>query len=205
MAELARAAPPLVLASGSPTRRALLEAAGVPIEVSVPSVDEAAVKQAARTAGDPVAATAITLAALKARALSLRRADAIVIGADQILVCDERWFDKPADRDAARAQLLALRERTHTLVTAVLCMRAGDILWQHVATPRLTMRSFSAEMLDAYLAAEGDNVTKSVGAYRLEGPGLQLFERIEGDYFAILGLPLLPLLAFLRGAGALPA
>ena len=113
------------------------------------------------------------------------------------------WFDKPADPGAARSHLMALRGRTHLLATAVVAWRGGGRVWGHVATPRLTMRPFSDTFLDAYLAAEGDALLPSVGAYRLEGPGAQLFSRVEGEHAAVLGLPLLPLLEFLRGHGVL--
>jgi septum formation protein len=124
-----------------------------------------------------------------------------VIAADQMLVCDNAWSDKLADLAAARAQLLALRGRRHELVSAVCVVRDTTRLWHDVDRPALTMRSFGDGFLDDYLASAGDDVLGSVGAYRLEGHGIQLFSRIDGDYFAILGLPLLPLLAFLRGHG----
>jgi septum formation protein len=113
----------------------------------------------------------------------------------------ERWFDKPTDMDAARAQLLALRGKTHRLVTATVAWRGGERIWQDVTTPRLTMRNFSEAFLDAYLAAEGEVLLSSVGAYRLEAMGVHLFSRVEGEHSAILGLPLIPLLGFLRQHG----
>lgn len=143
------------------------------------------------------------LADMKARRVSRRLPEAVVIGADQILVCEQAWFEKPADLTAARQQLMALRGRTHVLATAALCFVGGQRVWQHLAQPRLGMRMFSDAFLDAYLAHEGDRVLTSVGAYRLEGAGVHLFERIEGDHSAILGLPLLPLLGFLRQHGVL--
>jgi septum formation protein len=126
----------------------------------------------------------------------------LVIGADQMLDCKGVWFDKPADRRQARAQLVALRGRTHVLSSAACVYRDGQRLWHAVQQARLTMRPFSDEFLDEYLSAVGDDVTGSVGAYRLEGLGSHLFARVEGDWFTILGLPLLPLLDFLRGQGA---
>jgi septum formation protein len=126
---------------------------------------------------------------------------AIVIGADQLLVCGEVWFDKPADLGQARTQLQALRGRTHELVTAVCAIQDGSRLWHAVSNPRLTMRHFADAFLDDYIPAEGADILGSVGAYRFERKGVQLFERIEGDYFAILGLPLLELLGFLRTKG----
>jgi septum formation protein len=147
--------------------------------------------------------TALALADLKAARVASRNPDALVIGADQILVCDGVWFDKPEDRDAARTQLQTLRGKSHSLATGVVCHRGSERIWQHSAAPRLTMRLFSDVFLEAYLAAEGDAVTLTVGAYRLEGRGVHLFAHVEGDHAAILGLPLLPLLSFLRQHGVL--
>ena len=190
--------PRLVLASASASRRALLEHAGLRFSAQAAAVDEAAAKQSARDSGATAADTALLLAEMKAARIARREPDALVIGCDQLLVCGNRWFDKPADRAEARAHLCALRGQTHELVTAVLCLRAGRRIWHHVARPRLTMRAFGDDFLDAYLAAEGDAVTTTVGAYRLEGLGVHLFNAVEGEYAAILGLPLLPLLSFLR-------
>lgn len=194
---------PLVLASTSRTRAALLAAAGLAFETASPGVDEESVKEAARAEGLAAADAALLLADLKARRISDRVPGAVVIGADQILVCGERWFDKPRDREGAAAHLEALSGRSHSLVTAVLCMRGGVVLWQHVATPRLTMRTLGAPAIAAYLAAAGEAVLGSVGAYQLEGLGVRLFAAVEGEHAAILGLPLLPLLGFLRQHGAL--
>lgn len=200
---LQAAAPRLVLASASAGRRAVLEHAGLVFSVQVPAVDEAATKHSARRTGAPAAQTALLLAALKAERIAARDPGALVIGSDQILVCGGRWFDKPTDVTMARAHLLALRGQTHELVTAVLCQRGGQRIWQHVARPRLTMRTFGDAFLEAYLAAEGVALTNTVGAYRLEGLGVHLFDAIEGEHAAILGLPLLPLLGFLRQHGVL--
>ncbi len=189
-------APTLILASQSTARAALLHAAGLRFEARPAHIDEAAIKDACRAEGLDPADAALTLADLKAQ--RIRDPDTLVIGADQLLVCDGAWFDKPADAAAARAHLQALRGRAHTLVTAVVCRRGGQAVWQHVATPRLHMRAVSDAFLDAYLAAEGDALLSCVGAYRLEGRGIHLFDRIEGEHSAILGLPLLPLLGFLR-------
>jgi septum formation protein len=193
--------PPLVLASESTARAALLHAAGLRFEARPARIDEAAVKQACRAEGIEAADAALTLAELKAQ--RIRDPDALVIGADQLLVCDGAWFDKPADVEAARTHLLALRGRAHTLVTAMVLMRGGRMVWQHVATPRLTMRPFGDAFLADYLATEGDAVLSCVGGYRLEGLGLHLFDRVEGEHSAILGLPMLPLLGFLRQHGVL--
>lgn len=196
--------PRLILASASGARRGLLSAAGLRFAAEAAAVDEAAIKEAAQAEGIPPADAALMLADAKAERIARRQPDALVIGCDQLLVCEGQWFDKPADVAAARAQLQHLRGRAHELVTAVVCHRHGGRVWQHVAVPRLVMRAFSDAFLDAYLAAEAEHVTQSVGAYRLEGPGIQLFERVQGDHAAILGLPLLPLLGFLRQHGVLP-
>lgn len=195
--------PPLILASGSAARRAVLDGAGLRFAVRVADVDEAAIKRGAQAEGLDAAAAALRLADAKAAAVAPAAPDAVVIGADQILVCDGIWYDKPAGLAAARRQLLALRGRPHVLVTAVVTRRGADRLWQHCATPRLTMRMFSPAFLDAYCALEGEQVLGSVGAYRLEGPGVQLFEAVDGEHAAILGLPLLALLEHLRALGIL--
>lgn len=195
--------PALVLASSSPIRAALLSGAGLRFIIEPGAVDEATVRDAAAADGATAGEAAMLLADMKARRVSARHPEAVVIGADQILVCEHVWFEKPADLAAARQQLMALRGRTHLLATAVLCFIGGQRVWQHLAQPRLGMRMVSDMFLDAYLASEADRVLTSVGAYRLEGMGVHLFERIEGDYSAILGLPLLPLLGFLRQHGVL--
>jgi septum formation protein len=197
--------PRLVLASSSATRRGLMEAAGLRFTAEAAAVDEGAIKEAAQAEEVPPADAALLLADAKAMRLARRDPDALVIGADQLLVCDGRWFDKPPSVEAARSQLLALRGRTHELVTAVVCWRHGARIWQHVAVPRLAMREFSDRFLDAYLAMEEDRVLASVGAYRLEGPGMHLFSRVCGEHAAILGLPMIPLLGFLRDHGVLVA
>ncbi|MCC6716630.1 MAG: Maf family protein [Acetobacteraceae bacterium] len=193
----------LILASQSRFRAGLLAAAGVAVEVSPAHVDEGAVKAGALAQGLSAAATALLLARLKAERVGRRHPEALVIGADQILVCEGRWFDKSADMDEAAEQLRALRGRAHELVTAVLCVRGEDLLWHHVSRPRLVMRDFSEDFLAQYLAQEGAMLTSTVGGYRVEGPGVQLFDAIEGEHSAIVGLPLLPLLGFLRQFGAL--
>ena len=195
--------PRLVLASSSGTRRALMEAAGLRFTAEAAAVDEATIKESAQAEELSAADAAILLADAKAMRLARRDPEALVIGADQLLVCGGRWFDKPPDVEAARGQLQALRGRTHELVTATVCWRHGARAWQHVATPRMTMREFSDRFLDEYLAIEGERVTSSVGAYRLEGMGMHLFTRIEGEHAAILGLPMLALLDFLRQHGVL--
>lgn len=195
--------PPLVLASASASRRALLEHAGLNFSVRAAHIDEAEAKRAARASGASAQQTALLLAEMKADRVARHEPDALVIGSDQLLVCGDRWFDKPATIAEARAHLLALRGETHELVTAVACWRGGRRVWHHVARPRLTMRSFGDAFLDAYLAAEGAALTGTVGAYRLEGLGVHLFDAVQGEHAAILGLPLLPLLGFLRQHGVL--
>jgi septum formation protein len=188
----------LILASASPARRSLLAAAGLAFEVCPAAIDEAAVKRAACREGASAETTALSLADRKAQVIASGAPEALVIGADQILVCAGSWFDKPTDLAAARAQLRTLRGCSHTLASAVVCRRGGTRLWHTVANPRLTMRDFSDRFLDCYLAAEHDSIAGSVGSYRLEGRGIQLFDAVEGEYAAVLGLPLQALLAFLR-------
>jgi septum formation protein len=199
------AAPRLVLASASTARRGLLEGAGLRFEALPAAVDEATIKESAQAEGIPPADAALMLADAKAERIARRDPEALVIGCDQLLVCEGRWYDKPPGLAAARVQLQALRGRQHELVTAIVCHRNGGRAWQHVAVPRLTMRDFSDAFLDDYLALEGEAVLGSVGAYRLEGPGIHLFARVQGDHAAILGLPLLELLGFLRQHGVVAA
>jgi septum formation protein len=197
-------APRVVLASGSAIRATVLRNAGVGIETVAATVDEAAVKrdqQAKRASADDCA---LTLATLKAREVSATHAGTLVIGADQMLECDGAWFDKPGDRAAAAGQLRALSGKTHALVSAVVVVRDGVVVWRHVERPRLSMRPLSDRFIAEYLDAVGPAALRSVGAYQLEGRGVQLFSHIDGDYFAILGLPLLPLLGFLRAQGVVP-
>jgi septum formation protein len=194
----------LVLASASPARARLLREAGIEFAIDPAELDEGAVKAAQRQAGASASDCAMALATAKAQAVGHRHPEALVIGADQILVCDGEWLDKPADLAAARRQLVMLRNRTHCLVTAICVCRNGAVAWQAESEPILTMRDFGEAFLDAYLATEGEAVLSSVGGYRVEGPGAQLFSAIDGDHFAIQGLPLIELLGYLRGAGAIP-
>jgi septum formation protein len=196
-----RAGQPLVLASRSASRRAMLEAAGLPFEVILPDLDERSVEAAAGPL-EPAKA-ALLLAREKARAVARYRPGRLVVGADQTLALGKRRFDKPPDRDAARAQLKALSGNTHQLHSAVAVIRDGEVLLDTVDTASLTMRNLSDSFLDAYFDAAGTSVLDSVGAYQLEKLGIHLFERIEGDHFTILGLPLFALLAFLRRDGCL--
>ncbi|MBB3263013.1 septum formation protein [Azospirillum sp. OGB3] len=197
------AVPIVVLASGSRTRAEMLERAGVRVSLAPAAVDEEEIKLAARAEGAPVEDVAEALAELKAQRVTRKHPGALVIGADQMLECEGRWFDKPADREAARAQLQDLRGKTHRLVSCAVVIRDGERLWHHVDRARLTMRPFSDAFLESYLNAAGDDVLGSVGAYHLEGLGAQLFHRVDGDFFTILGLPLLPLLGFLRVHGVI--
>ena len=194
---------PLVLASKSAIRHALLRDAGVPVEVQPADIDERTIEQ------QPPVHDASELAALlareKARTIAARLPGRLVLGADQTLALGERRFSKPGDRAAARAQLEALRGRTHELHTAVALVRESTIVFEHREVARLTMRAFSDSFLESYLDAVGGAVTASVGGYQLERIGIQLFERIEGEHFVILGLPLVALLQYLRQAGWLAA
>ena len=191
----------LVLASTSRIRRQLLEHAGLAIKVTKPQVDESVLKK--RMATLPPEKLALELASAKALSIAPADADEIVIGADQVLAMLGGHLDKPPTIAAARDQLLGLRGKTHRLVSAVACARNAAIAWSHVATAELDMRNFSDAYLDAYLQQVGSEAIRSVGAYQLEGLGAQLFDAVRGDYFTILGLPLLPLLEFLRQAGKL--
>ncbi len=181
----------------------MLAAAGVSCICEAPAVDEAEIKLSLAAEGAPASAMAETLAELKATRVSSRHPGALVIGADQILECDGTLYDKPADAAQSRAQLHELRGRTHVLHASVCAVRDGRHLWHHNDTAELEMRHLSDRYIDTYLEDAGDVVRHSVGAYQLEGLGAQLFVRVRGDYFTVLGLPLLPLLQFLRDNGVL--
>jgi nucleoside triphosphate pyrophosphatase len=189
---------PLVLASASLARAAMLCAAGVEFAIDPAAIDEAAIKQECRDSGHDALACAMLLAKAKARTVARRHPDSLIIGADQILVAGDEWFEKPTDLTAAAAQLRRLRDREHVLATAACVVQRTDCLWEARSAPKLTMRRFGEAFLAGYIAAEGETLLGSVGAYRLEGRGVQLFAQLEGDYFAILGLPLLALIDFLR-------
>jgi septum formation protein len=192
---------PLVLASRSAVRRALLEAAGIPLEIAPADIDERAVER--RAGAGTAADVASLLAREKSRAGCAGLKGRLVVGADQTLALGRTRFTKPVDRDTAREQLKSLAGRTHELHSAVAVARDGRVLFSKVDTAKLTMRELSDAYIDAYLDTAGEAMMTSVGGYQLEGLGSQLFERIEGDYFTILGLPLFALLGFLRKEGCL--
>lgn len=197
--------PRLILASQSPARAKLLQAAGLTFAIRPAGLDEAAVKRQWQDTDAPPADLAGELARRKAETVAGDSPGTCVIGADQLLLLDGRVLDKPADLDAARQRLAALRGRTHRLVTAAAIVKDGAILMETIATADLHMRDFTDAFAEDYLADEGSGALSSVGAYRLEGPGIQLFERIDGGFDVILGLPLLPVLDALRTAGVLPS
>lgn len=192
----------LILASASKSRAQLLKNAGLDFEIMPADVDEDAIRQALESDKGQDKLESADIAEILARAktqdVSARAGDALVIGADQILALNDEIFTKPADLEAARAHLLKLKGQTHQLYSAIVVAQNNEVIWHHVARADMTMRDYSPEFVGQYLAQVGEQVCSSVGAYQLEGPGIQLFEKIEGSYFTILGLPLLPLLGFLR-------
>lgn len=188
----------LVLASGSAARAAMLRRAGLDFEIRPARVDEDEIKLSLKAEKATPRQAAEALAELKAKRAARDDGDSFIIAADQMLACEGVWYDKPADMAQARQQLLSLRGKTHELTSAVVLARGGSIIWRHIDTARMTMRDFSDGFLDAYLAQAGEAVLSSVGCYQLEGLGVQLFSRVQGDVFTILGMPLLPLLDVLR-------
>ena len=193
----------ITLASTSKSRRALLAAAGVEAESVAPNVDEEAFRNTMRANGLPVRDQAMQLAELKAMRVSARR-PGLVIGGDQMLALGDQAFDKPADLEAAKNHLRQLSGKSHTLETAIVVCEDGAPVWRHLARPKLTLRPLTEDFIETYVSACGETLLSTVGAYQLEGLGAQLFTRIEGDYFSILGLPLLPLLDYLRIRKVLP-
>jgi len=193
----------VTLASGSASRRALLAAAGVTAQSVAPNVDEASFRTSLRAEGVPVRDQAMQLAELKAVRVSSARGG-LVIGGDQMLALGNEAFDKPADLAEARSHLTRLSGKSHTLETAIVVCEEGRLVWRHLARPRLTMRHLTPEFIDGYVDRCGQSLLSTVGAYQLESLGSQLFSSIEGDYFSILGLPLLPLLDYLRVRKVLP-
>ncbi len=195
----------LVLASASRVRAEMLGGVGLRFDVRHSPVDEDAVKAALKSERGEITGEdlATILAQTKATAVSEQAPSSLVIGADQVLGFEGTFYDKPKGMNEARDALIAMRGKTHVLHSAVACAEAGNVIWHHEASVTMTMRDFSNDFLGSYLAECGEDILTSVGAYKLEGLGAQLFERIEGDYFSVLGLPLLPLLEFLRSHGAI--
>ena len=192
---------PLILASQSQARARLLRTVRVEIEVVPARVDEAAVKDSLREAGAAPRDVADALADLKAARVSARHPGRLVLGADQVLAVKDQLLDKPADLQEAREHLMLLRGQRHELFSAAVIYESSRPVWRHVGTARLRMRSFSEAFLERYLSHHGETVLESVGAYKLEEGGAALFDQVEGDYFSVLGLPLLPLLDYLRLRG----
>ena len=197
-------ADPLILASGSKTRARMLRGAGVAIEIVVPAIDEPELMASLNASGATTSRVAEVLAEMKAQRVAPRFPGRFVLGCDQMLECDGLWLDKPADRDHARDQLRMLRGKSHSLITCAVLVRDEERLWHHTDRAQLRMRDFNDEFLEAYLEQAGDDILRSVGAYQLEGLGAQLFDRVTGDFFTILGLPLLPVIAILREHGIVP-
>jgi septum formation protein len=191
----------LVLASKSPARAAMLAGAGLDVELAPAEIDERALDEAWTAAGHGPAQVARLLAEAKAKAVSQSMPGRVVIGADQTLALGERRYSKPASFDAAREHLVSFRGRIHHLHSGVALVRDGAVLFATVASAAMHVRDFSDAFLDGYLAAMGDRVLGSVGCYQFEGLGIQLFDRIDGDYYTILGMPLMGLLAALRREG----
>ena len=192
----------IILASGSAIRKQILDGAGLNYEVIVKPVDEAAIKDSMLAENSRLQDVADALAEAKALRVS-RQTDGFVIGADQIMVMDNQLFDKPKDMDEARERLLSMRGKRHELIGAVVICENGRPVWRHLSKTKLWVREFSNDFLDWYIEQEGEALMKSVGAYRFEGPGAQLFEKVEGGFFAILGLDLLPVLDYLRVRGVI--
>ena len=195
----------LILASASPIRLSLLRAAGVEAEARPVAVDEEAIRQSLEAEGAHPRDIADALAEMKARKRSEKTPDDLVLGCDQVLEFDRRAWGKAETPDAARAQLQALRGQTHRLLSAAVVYDRGQPVWRHVGEVRLTMRSFSDAYLDSYLSRNWVSIRHAVGCYKLEEEGARLFSRIDGDYFTVLGLPLLPFLGWLADRGAIPA
>ncbi len=193
----------IILASSSETRRRLLRGAGIAYECAAADLDEGAMLQECESHGFSANEAAQTLAAAKAKKIAALNPDALVIGCDQILHCQDLWFSKPKDRASAEKDLRFLRGKQHFLASAVVVAKQDTVLWRHTETAAMHMRDFSDAFLQDYMEKMGDAVLLSVGCYQLEGIGAQLFDKIAGDYFSILGLPLVPLLGALRSLDAI--
>ena len=196
---------PIILASRSPFRQMLLRNAGLAFEAIAAHIDERAIEERLSGENPSPAEGALTLAEAKARDVAAERPDALVIGSDQTLSLGGQVFHKPADLAEARMHLKTMAGRIHELNSAVVFVRGDLVLWRHVSMARLTMRPLSEGFIERHVARVGESVLASVGAYQLEGEGIQLFERIDGDYFTILGLPMLPVLAQLRSMDMIDA
>lgn len=196
-------APPIILASQSRTRNELLRNAGISFSTEAADIDERAAEAPLIAGGMRPDDIASVLAEAKAQDVSARNPGALVIGADQTLAFGDHCLAKPVSMEAARKVLLDMRGETHALHAAIVCVQDGKTLWRHISSAYLTMRDYSPEFVGRYLADVGEIALTSVGAYQLEGRGVQLFEKIDGDFFTILGLPMLPLLGFLRDQGAI--
>ncbi|MDK1387376.1 Maf-like protein [Sinorhizobium sp. 8-89] len=195
----------LVLASASPFRRALLENAGLTFQARAANVDERALEQPLEASGASPSDVALELAEAKARDVARHFDGALVIGSDQTMSLGSRVYHKPKDMDEAADHLFSLSGKTHSLNSAIVLVRDGEVVWRHVSSAHMTVRPLTRGFIERHLARVGEKALASVGAYQLEGEGIQLFEKIEGDYFTILGLPMLPLLSKLRDLGSIDA
>lgn len=194
---------PIILASQSESRASMLRNAGVAFSIQPSNIDEDVIKTRVHGEGGTAEKAAQELAIAKAMKISPDFSDSFVVGADQIMVCEGRWFDKAKDIEEAKQQLNFLRGKTHELVTAVCVIKNGIVVWQALSLPKMTMRGYSDAFIDEYTDKLGDKILKSVGCYQLEGVGVQLFSKIEGDMFTIMGLPMVELLNFLREANTI--
>lgn len=192
----------IILASGSAIRREILTNAGVSFEAIRPDVDESVIKKEAQKEGADLETIAMKLAEAKCLDVALRE-EGLVIGSDQIMEFEDRLYDKPSNMEEARARLLEIQGKTHSLINAVAVAENGEIIWRNLGRSKLAMRAMTENEIDAYLAEAGPEILSSVGAYQIEKLGGRLFERVDGDHFAILGLSLFPLLKLLRREGAL--
>lgn len=190
-----------ILASASEIRAQMLRDAGVEVETATARVDEDAIKASMLADKAPARDIADALAEMKARRVAMKHPEALVLGADQVLVCEGKLYDKPISGQSAREQLQSLCGTTHELISAAVIFEDGIPVWRHIGRAQLMMRPFSDAFLDAYVEEQGDDLLTTVGAYKLESIGAQLFTRVQGDYFSVLGLPLLEVLGFLRTRG----